>query len=188
MRIAFDQTEDDLIATGAAMYRHDPVARKQLATRRKAAAVIGLLGAVSAAVPAAGLLDLSPAAAATPGVVLVVFAVMLWPTPGRLDAEAKAFAKRVLSAPTGDCLLGPRSFEVTPAALLVKTRVSESVIRWEAVGYVARNEDHVFINIPGPALFAIPRQAFETDTKFEQFADAAEAAFRAAHPGGPRVE
>lgn len=182
MRVEYDQTEDDLIAAGAAQLRYDPVVRKQLAARRKLATLFVLGGAVFLALYVYH-------DAATPTEVIVgcgmgFFGFAVWPTRARAMAEAKRFARRVLAAPTGRCLLGPRSVEVRPDALAVKSRYSETTLRWEAVGAVLRDDEYVYISIPGPAMYAIPRTAFPSDTKFEQFAAAAEAAHRAAHPEG----
>jgi len=180
MRVEFDQTEDDLVAAGVAQLRHDPMVRKQLAGRRAVAVVLGYGGAAFLALYFTGAAESSLVAMLVTGVGMILLAGMIWPTAGKAPAEAKRFARRMLSSPAGPWLLGPRSFEVTPDALLVKTRASETRLRWEAVGYVVRDDDYVCIGIPGPAAYAIPRVAFETDTKFEQFAEAAGRAHAAA--------
>jgi hypothetical protein len=184
MRIEFEQTEDDIAAAAATVIRFNPGTAKGRRTQRIAAVLTGTVGVVCGVLFLRYDAELARTVVGATAVGLVMFAFQMWPTAGRTRANARKYARRAVSAPVGYCLLGPRTYEVTPDALRVASPYAESRVRWAAVGYVRRDEDYLFISIAGGSVFPIPRDAFESDTAFDQFAGAVEVAHHAAAGGG----
>lgn len=183
MRIEFDQTEEDLVAGTAAQFRYDPYLRGNYFGQRTAAIVTLVLGAV---LLGCGLWNLSgrdpgpagPVAAAV-GISALIVGVNVWPTHARAAAQAKVLVTNALKHPTGRMLLGTRALELAADGFRVSTAFSEAFVRWSAVLFLRTDDDHLYLGLPGPSMYVVPRQAFETDSKFEAFAAHAEALWRA---------
>jgi hypothetical protein len=184
MRIEFEQTEDDIAAAATTVIRFNSGTAAGRRTQRIAALMTGTLGVAFGVLFLRYDAELGRTVVGGAAVGLVMFASQIWPTAGRAATNAKKYACRALAGPVGHCLLGPRTFEVTPEALRVTGPYAQSVVRWPAVGYIRRDEDYLFISVAGGSVFPIPRDAFDSDTAFDRYADAIEAAHRAAAGAG----
>jgi hypothetical protein len=184
MRIEIEQTEHDIAAAAAAIIRFNAGTAKGRTTQRIAAVLTAFVGVTLGVLFFRYDAEAGRLAAGAVAVAFVSFAFQLWPTAGRAEANAKKYARRVVTGPLGHCLIGPRAYEVTAEALRVMTPFAESLVRWPAVGYVRRDDDYLYVNVAGGTVYAIPREAFESDSRFEQFAGAVEAAHRAAADDG----
>jgi hypothetical protein len=187
MRIEFEQTEDDIAAAAATVIRFNPGTAKGRRTQRIAAVITGMFGVVCGLLFLRYDAELARIVVGGTAIGLVMIAFQIWPTAGRAAANANKYARRAVAAPLGRLLLGPRAYEVTSESLRVTGPNAQSVVRWAAVGYVRRDDDYLFVNVAGGTVYAIPRDAFESDSAFDRFADAVEAARQAAVGDGERL-
>lgn len=164
-RLDFDITIEDQVAAFEAMADHDEAIVRN---RRLGQQVIGTLVGLLIVIQGVQFFFAEEPGWITP-LAAVVFLLALCPTREKMRAQLRKTAAERSQSPEGQMLLGPRSMTFSPQGIGVTASYGSAHFLWTAVIDVLPTPGHLFLVLPGPSYYPVPREAFGSDAAFERF-------------------
>jgi membrane protein YqaA with SNARE-associated domain len=81
-------------------------------------------------------------------------------------------------------LTGKHILSITPDSVTDSTDMGKSTSRWQAIEWIASNDQYLFITVRGSGPVIVPRRAFTDDVSFQQFVNTVTAYQKAAFEVG----